>query len=82
MSSQDKDFDYFITHHDEIFAEYPDSFVVISNKEVKKSAKTFEEALTLALEEGMNPGSFIIQECTQGNKSFTQRFRSRVVFKP
>ena len=81
MEVQDRDFDYFIDHHDEIYARYPDSFVVISNKQIINTAKSFEEALVRALNDGLEPGTFNIQECSKDKNTYTQKFRSRAIFK-
>ena len=70
----DKEFKYFVNHHDEIFAEYPNMFVVVA------AADTFDDALINAINMGFVPGTFLIQECTEGDDAYTQTFHTRVVF--
>lgn len=80
MNLQDKNFQYFVKNHDKIYDKYPDSFVVIEDEKVILSAPTFEDALNEALRRGLQPGRFLVQECTNGKDAYTQEFHSRVVF--
>lgn len=75
-----ENFKYFIDHHDEIYKEHPNKFVIISGKQVHGDADSFEEALTKALDKGLELGRFLIQECTEGDEGYTQTFHTRVVF--
>ena len=74
------EFRFFREQHDKIFKEYPGKFVVIKGKKVVLAGNSFEDAYSLALASGHKVGSFLIQECTAGDKAFTQTFHSRVVF--
>lgn len=80
MTSQDKDFKYFLENQDKIFSKYPNKFVVIYNEEVVLADDTFEGALEDALKENLELGTFIIQECSGNPKSYTQSFHSRAIF--
>ena len=80
MNNQSKDFKYFIDHHDELLMQYRNQYVVVSGQKVCCAADTFELALNKALEKGMEMGSFIIQQCTEGDSAYTQMFHSRAVF--
>ena len=80
MNDQDKNFKYFIENHKDIYNKYPNSFVVIANERVVLSAPSFEEALDDAIKNGLEPGNFLVQQCTEGSEAYTQEFHSRVVF--
>ena len=80
MTSQSEDFDWFVENHEKLYESYPDKILVIQNKSVVFAGETFEEALGLACSNGLELGTFIIQECSQGEECYTQSFSSRVVF--
>lgn len=75
-----KEFEFFTENHDELFAKYPNKFVVLKDKAVVLTGDSFEDAYAKALDSGLILGSFLIQECTQGDSAYTQTFLSRVVF--
>ena len=74
------DFKYFIEHHDEIFSQYPNKFVVIQNRQIILAETSIEKALESAVSKGLVIGTFLIQECTEGDSAYTQTFHSRVIF--
>ena len=76
----EKEFKYFVNHHDEIFNEYPNMFVVVYGEKIISAADTFDDALINAINMGLEPGTFLIQECTEGEEAYTQTFHTRVVF--
>ena len=78
--TQSDDFKWFIDNHDRLYNLYPDKNLVIQDKTIVCVGNTFEEALNNALSKGLELGAFIVQECTEGEKGYTQRFSSRVVF--
>lgn len=80
MDSQSKDFKFFVQHHDELYKLYPNKILVLQNEKVVFVCDTFEKALDAALSSKMKPGTFIVQECTEGEEAYTQSFNSRVVF--
>ncbi len=80
MCTQSDDFKYFVDNHDELLNCYNNKFIVISNQKVHYAAETFAEALSLAIENGLPMGSFIIQQCTEGDSAYTQTFHSRPLF--
>ena len=75
-----KDFIFFKDHHSEIFAKYPNMFVVIKNETVQFANNSFEEAYANAISNGLELGSFLIQECTEGDAAYTQFFTNQIVF--
>jgi carbamoylphosphate synthase large subunit len=76
----EKEFNYFKVHHDELFAEYPNKYVVIKDGKVMFAGDTFEAALQQAVQSGLEVGTFLIQLCSEGEEGYTQTFHSRVVF--
>lgn len=73
-------FQFFKSHHDEIFHEYPNRYVVIKDCSIILTGDSFEDAYSKAIDAGFEVGSFLIQECTEGESAFTQTFHSRVIF--
>lgn len=80
MASQSDDFKWFVNNHEDLYHKYPGKHIVIQNSIVVGMGDSFEEALADALSKGLEIGSFIIQECSEGEESYTQSFSSRVVF--
>jgi len=80
MDKQSENFKYFIDNHDELLQSYRNKFVVISEKKVLFASDSFDDALNEAIKRGVELGTFIIQECTDGDSAYTQMFHSRVIF--
>lgn len=80
MKTQSKDFKWFVENHDSLYNLYPNKHIVIQEQNVIYAGDTFEDALNNAISRGLQLGSFIIQECTEGEDSYTQTFSSRVIF--
>lgn len=76
----EKSFDYFRNNQEQLFAAYPDKFLVISGETVLMAADSLDQAVQYTLDNHMEPGNFIIQECSHGDGAFTQTFHSRVFF--
>ena len=80
MNNQDKDFKWFKTHYEELVEQYDHRFVVIQNQEVVLSSDTFENALTDAMQKGLELGSFIVQEVSGGQETYVQTFITNAIF--
>ncbi len=80
MATQSEDFKWFIKNLKKLYGQYPEKYVVIHEKTIICTGETFEEALSGAMKEKLDLGSFIIQKCGQGEDCYTQSFSSRVVF--
>lgn len=76
----EKEFEYFKSHHDELYRQYPNKYLVIKNDKVIFTADTFEDALNLAVSGGHKVGEFLVQLCSEGDEAYTQTFHSRVIF--
>lgn len=80
MNSQSKDFKFFVDNHEELFRQYPNKVLVIQDGKVVMARDNFDEAISDAVASGLGLGTFIIQECTEGDSAYTQTFHSRVIF--
>ena len=80
MATQSEDFKWFVENHNRLVDVYKDKHIVIQDNEVICTGDTFEDALNNALVKGLEVGTFIIQECTEGESGYTQSFSSRVIF--
>lgn len=76
----EKEFEYFKTHHDDLFRDYPDKYLVIKDDRVVAVSETFESALELAISKGFQVGEFLVQLCSRGDEAYTQTFHSRAIF--
>ena len=74
-----KEFQYYLDNQDELVKKYNHKFLVIKNCEVIGDYNTYEEALFETSKEH-ELGTFLIQECTEGDSAYTQMFHSRVIF--
>lgn len=77
---QDSDFRFFLENHEKLLAEYAGKFLGIKDSKVLFAKDSFEEALEEAQRLNLELGTFLIQECTEGDSAYTQEFHSRVVF--
>jgi len=79
MYTLEKDFDFYLNHQDELVKKYNGKYIVIKNGEVLGSYESDIEAVeeTTKMHE---LGTFLVQYCSPGDKSYTSHFHSRVVF--
>lgn len=80
MGTLEDNFKYFTEHHEEILRNYSNKFVVIKDQSIVLAAETFELALEKATAQGLAIGTFLIQQCTDGDSGYTQTFHSRAIF--
>lgn len=74
-----EEFEYYISHQNELLKKYAGKFLVIKNKSVIGVYDSEIDAYTETVKQE-EAGTFLIQECQPGNESYTQTFRTRVVF--
>lgn len=67
MNRQDADYKWFKEHLKELYAQYPDKFLAISNEKVIYAGARQEEVLEYALSV-CKAGDFIIQKATKNNE--------------
>ena len=77
---QSDDFKFFRENHDVLLKEYFNKYIVIKDRNVLCCGDSFKDALSKALDGGLELGTFIIQLCSEGESGYTQTFHSRVIF--
>ena len=75
----DQEFNYYKNHLPELYAKYPDKYVVLKDQEVKFDGNTFEDALNLAMKNNFELGTFLIQLCGKDSSCYTATF-TRPIF--
>jgi len=76
----DKEFSYYLNHQNELVKKYRNRFLTIIGEKVVGDYDSFEQALFRS-QEKYQLGTFLIQECTEGDKAYTKRFYSNVAFR-
>ena len=77
---QSDDFKFFRENHDVLLKEYFNKYIVIKDRNVLFCGDSFKDALSKALDGGLELGTFIIQLCSEGESGYTQTSHSRVIF--
>lgn len=72
-----KDFEFFLSHHDELVKKYNGKVVVIFDQQVDGVFNDELEALEGAKKKHAL-GTFLVQRVEPGSDSYTQTFHSRV----
>jgi hypothetical protein len=75
----EKEFNYFLSNQSKLVKQYGGKFIVIIGESVVGDYDSYEEAL-FESKEKYELGTFLIQECTEGEDAYTQTFHSRVIF--
>ena len=76
----EKEFAYFRDHQQDLYSIYPDKYLLIKNKEVVGVADCIADALDLAEDKDLQPGTYLLQFCGKDEWAYTQVFHSRVKF--
>lgn len=79
MNALEKEFKYYLDNQASILAKYGGKFVVIVGDEVVGAFDTMADAYFDSIKK-YEPGTFLVQECTEGEEAYTQSFTSRVIF--
>jgi hypothetical protein len=80
MSSPlEREFEYFLTHQDELVREHRGKFVVIKDEKVI-GVYPSEFGAVEETAKDHELGTFLVQRCEPGSESYTQSFHSRVLF--
>ena len=72
-------FNYYLDNQAEFVEKYDGKFLVIKDKSVVGVFDEEIEAYNNSVEK-YELGTFLIQECRPGSESYTQTFRTRVIF--
>lgn len=73
--SLEKEFQYYLSHQDELVKEFNGKFLVIKDKKVIGAYATKDEAY-FTTKKKHDLGTFLIQFCSPGNIAYTQTFHS------
>ena len=75
----EQEFQYYLDHQDEIVQKYQGKFIIIKNQEIVGAYDSKLEAYQGGISK-YEPGTFLIQRCSEGNTDYIQTFHSRVAF--
>ena len=74
-----REFDYYLSHQDEMVDKYDGKFIVIKDQTVLGAYD--DEIAALTETKGQHKlGTFLVQMASKGNTAYSQTFHSRVVF--
>ena len=73
----DKEFNYYLSHQNELLAQYNGKYLVIVGDGVVGAYDDRADAYYSSLEK-YEPGTFMIQLCTPGDGAYTVRYYNRV----
>lgn len=79
MNALEKEFKFYLDNQASLLAKYGGKFVVIVGDEVVGAFDSMADAYFDSIKK-YEPGTFLIQECTEGEEAYTQSFTSRVIF--
>ena len=75
----EKEFQYYIDNQEKLLKTYNGRFIAIVGKQIVGDYDSFEQAIDETMKEH-ELRNFLIKECSEGEKAYTQTFHSRVVF--
>lgn len=79
MNALENEFKFYLDNQSSIFAKYGGKYVVIVGEQVVGAYDSMTDAYFESVKK-FEPGSFLIQKCTEGEEEYTQSFTSRVIF--
>jgi hypothetical protein len=75
----EKEFKYYLDNQEKLVKEYLGKFLVIKDSSIVGVYDSELDAYQTSVKD-YELGTFLIQECTPGEESYTQTFRTRVIF--
>ena len=75
----DVEYNFYLTHQQELLERYRGRFLVIIGSSVVGDYDSQAAAYLDSIKK-YQPGTFLIQECTDGTSDYTQTYHSRVIF--
>jgi len=75
----DKEFKYYLDNQDELVKKYNGRVLVIIGDHVVDDFDSYDDALFDSVKK-YELGTFLLQECTEGEEAYTETFHSRVIF--
>jgi len=67
------EFKYFLDHQSELVKKYNNRVLVIIGEKVVDDYADYDQAVFQSLKK-YDPGSFLLQECTEGEEAYTDTF--------
>ncbi len=74
----DTEFQYYITHQEELVKKYKGKHIVIIGTNVVGIYDSLNAAY-FSCEKQYKPGTFFIQKCVSGNEAYTLHFRNQFI---
>lgn len=75
-----EEFQYYLDNQNELLKQYKGKFVVIVGHSVVGAYRTFKDAVLRSAKK-YALGTFLVQECTEGDEAYTDHFyNSNVIF--
>ena len=71
------EFKYFLDHQDELVKTYNNRVLVIIGEKVVDDYDSYDQAVFQSIKK-YKPGTFLLQECTEGEDAYTDTFSSPV----
>ncbi|MFA5229355.1 MAG: hypothetical protein WC446_06360 [Candidatus Paceibacterota bacterium] len=75
----DAEYKYYIDHQQDLLKLYRGRFIVIKGEKIVGDYDSQAAAYLDSIKK-YELGTFLIQECTDGNSGYTQTYNSRVIF--
>ena len=75
----DKEFKYYLDNQDELVKKYNGRVLVIMGEQVVDDYDNYDDALFNSVKK-YKLGSFLLQECTEGEDAYTETFQSQIIF--
>ena len=79
MDKLEREFNYYLSHQDELVKKYNRKFIVIKDGSVIGAYDSELEAVETTAQHH-ELGTFLVQKCEPGTESYTQSYHSRVAF--
>ncbi len=73
------EFDYYLTHQEELVDKYEGKFIAIKNQQVLGAYDDEMDALNQT-QKNHELGTFLVQKVSSGSAAYSQTFHSRVEF--
>ncbi|MGH2637820.1 MAG: hypothetical protein ACRDF4_00810 [Rhabdochlamydiaceae bacterium] len=75
-----KEFDYYLTHQEELVKKYLNRVIVIKDQKVIGAYDDELQAIAAVQTSGHQLGTFLVQRVEHGQSGYTQTFHSRIAF--
>ncbi len=72
-------YNFFTSNHDVLYQQYPNRYLVISDKKIVFDTDTMQKAIEWVDLNGMD--NAIIQYCSNGTSAYTSSFCSQIIVK-